>query len=98
MSRVAPLGPAPRQNGLYDRTPGGSWLEGGQAAVLLVQRAWDRWTARGSAGVRRAGGLGYVWTIVCWLLTLHFAIATILVFADFEHLGSRIAAELWRRW
>ncbi len=67
-----------------------------QAGALLVQRGWDRFTPRD--GAASSGFGGRTWTIVCWLLTMHFEIATILVFTDFEHLGSRIAAELWRRW
>jgi D-alanyl-lipoteichoic acid acyltransferase DltB (MBOAT superfamily) len=68
-----------------------------QAGALLVQRAWDRVTARRLDTGECSGRFQRGWTFVCWLLTMHFAIATILVFADFEHLGSRIAMELWRR-
>jgi D-alanyl-lipoteichoic acid acyltransferase DltB (MBOAT superfamily) len=38
-----------------------------------------------------------VWTAICWLLTMHFAAATILIFVDFRHLGMRLLPELARR-
>jgi len=37
------------------------------------------------------------WTVVCWLLTMHFAAATILIFVDFRHLGTRLLPELAKR-
>ncbi len=65
-----------------------------QTVALTVQRGWDRW--RGYAGGPRRTPVH--WTALCWLLTMHFQIATILVFCDFEHLGLRVFRELlWRR-
>ncbi len=64
-----------------------------QAAALAVQRAWDRrWRERG-----RPAPSGRWWTFVCWLLTMHYQAATIVMFADFDHLGLRLAWELLRR-
>ena len=65
-----------------------------QALALLVQRWWD--------GARRAVGwegrpAGAWWTALCWLLTLHYQLATIIIFVDFEHVGWRFFGELWRR-
>lgn len=61
-----------------------------QAAALNVQRLWD--------GLRRKlrwrGPDGPLWTTVCWLATMHFQVATILVFADFEYVGLRFFREL----
>ncbi|MFN0134949.1 MAG: MBOAT family O-acyltransferase [Phycisphaerae bacterium] len=37
------------------------------------------------------------WTGVCWLLTMHYQIVTIFMFADFEHFGTRVLRELWIR-
>ena len=65
-----------------------------QAAALIVQRQWDRlrekwgWAGRPSSAV---------WTAVSWLLTVHYAIITIVMFTDFDHLGTRLFAELLRR-
>jgi len=64
-----------------------------QAIALTVQRAWDHaWQRSG-----RRPPAGPLWTAVCWLLTMHYQIATIVVFADFEHLGWRLFRELGRR-
>jgi D-alanyl-lipoteichoic acid acyltransferase DltB (MBOAT superfamily) len=66
-----------------------------QVLALAVQRGWDK--------LRERWGLlahlrGPVWTFFCWLLTMHYQIATIVVFADFEHAGWRILSELlWQR-
>ena len=65
-----------------------------QAAALSVQRSWDRW--RGKAGVKR-GPSGRLWLAMCWLLTMHYQIATLVVFADFEHVGGRLLRELLSR-
>jgi hypothetical protein len=46
------------------------------------------------ARIRPAGAW---WAVVCWLLTMHFALATIVMFMDFEHCGWRFLGELWRR-
>jgi alginate O-acetyltransferase complex protein AlgI len=65
-----------------------------QAAALSVQRPWDRWRARQSPGYwvnTRA------WTVVAWLLTMHYQVATIVVFSDFTYAGSRFFPELIRR-
>lgn len=65
-----------------------------QAAALMAQRAWDQFWARRNHRGRPAG---LPWTIFCWLLTMHFAIITIVIFTDFEHLGTRLFPELLRR-
>lgn len=62
-----------------------------QAAALGVQRAWDGlWARRGGSGRPR----GRLWTAVAWLLTMHYQIATIVVFTDFDHLGRRLLGTL----
>lgn len=64
-----------------------------QTLALIVQRAWDRaWKRAG-----RRPPAGRAWTLFCWLLTMNYQAATILMFADFEHLGLRVFAELARR-
>jgi D-alanyl-lipoteichoic acid acyltransferase DltB (MBOAT superfamily) len=76
--------------------PSWSFLAWGllQAAALIVQRGWDQyWKRRDHRG--RPAGLP--WTVFCWLLTIHFAIVTIVMFTDFDHLGTRIFPELLRR-
>jgi alginate O-acetyltransferase complex protein AlgI len=46
----------------------------------------------------RGGGKSILWTAFCWLLTMHFQAATMVVFVDFEHAGWRLLRELfWRR-
>jgi D-alanyl-lipoteichoic acid acyltransferase DltB (MBOAT superfamily) len=65
-----------------------------QALALSVQRLWDQARKRLHARINPTGAW---WTVVCWLLTMHFAIATIVMFMDFEHCGRRILGELWRR-
>lgn len=65
-----------------------------QVAALAVQQAWDAFWAWCGPHRRPRGP---AWTILCWLLTMHYQIATILVFMDFEHCGSRILPELLRR-
>lgn len=77
---------------------GASWSFAAWAAsqviALEVQRLWDRLVARaGWSDTLR----GKWWTFLCWLLTLHYQIATIVVFVDFEHLGLRLFREIWRR-
>ncbi len=65
-----------------------------QAAALTVQRAWDRlrcrlgWQGRSGGRARTAAG---------WLLTMHYQAASIVVFADFDHLGWRLFSELLGR-
>lgn len=65
-----------------------------QAAALSVQRLWDGLWKR-SGGRPRPRGL--LWTLLCWLLTMHYQVLTILVFVDFEHCAVRIVSELARR-
>lgn len=65
-----------------------------QALALGVQRLWDQLRARWGWQGRPSGPL---WTAVCWLLTMHYQIATIVVFADFDHLGVRLGRELLGR-
>jgi alginate O-acetyltransferase complex protein AlgI len=84
--------------------PSWSFLAWGtsQAVALTVQRGWDRlrgWKRNPHPALPlRGGGRSILWTGVCWLLTMHFQIATIVVFVDFEHLGWRLFRELfWRR-
>jgi alginate O-acetyltransferase complex protein AlgI len=62
-----------------------------QAVALSVQRGWDAVRARFGWKNRPAGPL---WVAICWLLTMHYQIATIVIFADFEHLGGRLMREL----
>jgi D-alanyl-lipoteichoic acid acyltransferase DltB (MBOAT superfamily) len=70
--------------------PSWSFLAWGlaQAFALTVQRAWDALPHRPT---------GRVWTASCWLLTMQYEIATILVFTDFDHLGLRLGRELLGR-
>jgi D-alanyl-lipoteichoic acid acyltransferase DltB (MBOAT superfamily) len=65
-----------------------------QALALTVQRWWDQLRTR--LGWRNRPS-GRWWIVLCWLATMHFQAATILVFMDFEHCGWRIFRELWRR-
>lgn len=64
-----------------------------QAAALAVQRAWDALRRR----LEWTGPTGRAWTALCWLLTLHYQAATILVFCDFDHCGWRFFSELAAR-
>lgn len=66
-----------------------------QVLALQVQRLWDRLVEKAGWGDKLRTRW---WTILCWLLTMHYQIATIVVFVDFDHLGGRLARELWRRW
>lgn len=65
-----------------------------QALALIAQRQWDRLRRRLGWSGRPSGPL---WTFSCWLLTMHYAIATIVVFTDFDHCGARFFRELLRR-
>jgi alginate O-acetyltransferase complex protein AlgI len=65
-----------------------------QALALTVQRLWDQARKRLHFRSRPAGAW---WTALCWVLTMHFAVATILMFMDFEHCGWRILRELGQR-
>lgn len=64
-----------------------------QALALAIQRVWDG--VRGRPDDRRPPSRP--WTAVSWLLTMHYQIATIVVFTDFDHLGWRFFRELLRR-
>jgi D-alanyl-lipoteichoic acid acyltransferase DltB (MBOAT superfamily) len=64
-----------------------------QAVALTVQRGWSHIRARLGPPAPR----GPLWTAFCWLLTMHYQAATIVVFADFEHLGLRLFRELLAR-
>jgi D-alanyl-lipoteichoic acid acyltransferase DltB (MBOAT superfamily) len=67
---------------------------GSQVLALYAQRGWDRWReARGWQNWPR----GIAWTGACWVMTMIYQIATIFAFADFEHFGLRVFAELLRR-
>lgn len=65
-----------------------------QAAALTVQRAWDRLAARRGWRWPRTSR---VWAAASWLLTMHYQLASIVVFADFEHMGVRFLGELFGR-
>lgn len=60
-----------------------------QVMALGLQRAT-------AAPVQRLGR-GRLWTALCWLLTMQYQLATIVVFVDFEHCGVRLFTELWQR-
>ena len=62
-----------------------------QGAALSVQLWWDRLrTALGWGTEWR----GRAWLVIAWLLTMHYQLATILMFADFDYLGLRVMREL----
>lgn len=65
-----------------------------QALALAAQRWWDQLRSRWGWSDRPNGRW---WTGLCWLATMHYQIATIIVFVDFEHLGWRLFRELWWR-
>ena len=62
-----------------------------QALALWVQRLWDQ--ARKRLG-RRDAPHSRAWTCACRLATMHYQIATVLIFTDFDHSGSRLLREL----
>jgi D-alanyl-lipoteichoic acid acyltransferase DltB (MBOAT superfamily) len=64
-----------------------------QGLALVLQRQWERWRARRGW----TGAPSRAWTGVCWLLTMHYQVATIFMFADFHHGGWRVLRELVRR-
>lgn len=76
--------------------PSWSFLAWGllQAAAIIVERGWERVRPRVLAS---RAPIGRLWTVVAWLLTMHYAAATIVIFADFEYCGTRFLAELARR-
>ncbi|MEW6252231.1 MAG: MBOAT family O-acyltransferase [Planctomycetota bacterium] len=69
-----------------------------QAVALVVQRWWDTlrdrlgWPARPRHALAAAA-----WTAMCWLVTMHYQLATVVMFTDFEHLGLRLFRELLGR-
>lgn len=65
-----------------------------QGIALTIQRQWDRLRARLGWGDTWQGPL---WRGLCWLWTVHFAIVTIFIFADFEYCGVRVLGEIARR-
>jgi len=64
-----------------------------QVVALVVQRGWDRLFE----ATRWPRPRGSAWRLLCWLLTLCYQAATIVVFTDFEHCGLRLFGELLRR-
>jgi alginate O-acetyltransferase complex protein AlgI len=65
-----------------------------QAVALCVERGWDT-LRRWRGWPERPGGV--VWTVGAWLLTMHYQMATIVVFFDFEHCGWRLLTTLATR-
>jgi D-alanyl-lipoteichoic acid acyltransferase DltB (MBOAT superfamily) len=65
-----------------------------QAFALALQRWWDLLRQRLGWQGQPAGGW---WTALCWLVTMHYQIATIVVFVDFHHRGGRLFHALWQR-
>jgi len=65
-----------------------------QALALILQRQWDRLRARIGWLARPAGP---VWTLLSWLLTMHYAVITIVVFTDIDYCGVRLFRELLAR-
>lgn len=66
-----------------------------QGLGMSVERWWEGLRKRSSwlNGWLR----GPAWVLACWLLTLHYQLATIVMFADFHFLGLRLFGELGRR-
>lgn len=64
-----------------------------QVVALLAQRAWDAWRGRGAARPN------WAWVAICWVLTLHYQLATIVIFVDFDHASGiflpALTARLW---
>ncbi len=96
--------PLPRREG----AGGGFCAKGRGTEVPLPRRegAGGGFCAKGRGAEvpfprREGAGRGFariLWTAVCWLLTMHYQMATIVVFTDFEHVGWRLLRELlWRR-
>ena len=77
---------------------GASWSFVGwglsQTLALTVQRGWDNLRRR-LGWEPRPASVG--WMALCWLLTMHYQLATIIVFVDFERLGLGLLGELLRR-
>jgi D-alanyl-lipoteichoic acid acyltransferase DltB (MBOAT superfamily) len=74
-----------------------------QAVAITVERAWERVVSgqrrKPIAAETATAPVGPRWPVLAiyWLITLHYQLATVLVFADFEHLGLRVMRELLRR-
>jgi len=67
---------------------------GSQVLALWVQKRWDVVRAR----VEWTRLLrGPVWVAGCWLVTMHYQVLTIFIFADFQYSGWRVLRELARR-
>lgn len=64
-----------------------------QVLALCIQKAWDRWRER--RGVNAPTGVA--WIAFSWMLTMHYQLATVMIFADFQHMGLRLFGELLRR-
>jgi D-alanyl-lipoteichoic acid acyltransferase DltB (MBOAT superfamily) len=65
-----------------------------QMVALSIQRQWDRYrTWRGWADLPPSRP----WLAVCWLLTMHTQMLTVLVFSDFRYAGVRLLPELCGR-
>ncbi|MGE3181531.1 MAG: MBOAT family O-acyltransferase [Phycisphaerae bacterium] len=65
-----------------------------QGIALAVQRWWDLLRIRLGWGTEWKHPL---WVAFCWLLTMHYQLATILMFTDFDLLGTRFFPELLSR-
>jgi D-alanyl-lipoteichoic acid acyltransferase DltB (MBOAT superfamily) len=65
-----------------------------QVIALTVQQGWDQF--RKWRGWRNLPS-NRLWLVFCWLLTMHYQIATILMFMDFRHWGLRVFGELFSR-
>ena len=65
-----------------------------QSLALSLQRWWDLLSCRLGLTDRPRGRW---WTVLCWLATMHYQAATIVVFVDFDHCGGRLLGELGRR-
>ncbi|RMF85099.1 MAG: hypothetical protein D6744_01975 [Planctomycetota bacterium] len=65
-----------------------------QGVGLSIERWWESLRTRlGWNGLLRSRA----WALACWLLTMHYQFATIVVFVDFQHAGTRFYPELARR-
>ena len=65
-----------------------------QVVALVVQRWWDALKQRAGWGEKLQG---WWWSALCWVLTMNYQVATIVVFADFEHYGWRLFVEMAKR-
>ncbi len=62
-----------------------------QAVGITIQRWWSQRTTRDNQPHHP------LWVAFSWLLTMNFATITLAIFLDFEHAGSRVLLELWKR-